>query len=161
MSRQNTSRRGEYRLREGIRANASPTLSQRFPELQSLTVEFSYFSPEGTPRSSPVRYEVNLARARSVFRLDCLNSECVAGDYDLSTAIAIAVLQRLPTAEGEISCVGWLSKLTIDRLHCGNALRYTLSLEYGTHPRVDAILQAPETGTSHSRSTLENPGKLK
>ena len=161
MIRQNNSPRGEYRLREGLRVSASPTLSQRFPELHSLTVEFSHFNSGGMPRSSPVRYELNLACARSVFRLDCLNSECVAGDYDLSTAIAIAVLQRHQTAKGEISCAGWLSKVTIDRLHCGNELRYTLALGYETHPRAEASHWEPETLRPDSISTLEDPGKLK
>jgi hypothetical protein len=66
-----------------------------------------------------------------VFRLDCPNSECIGGDFDLSEALTQTVAAREGTATGEMCCQGWLSKTTIDRLHCHNILRYKLSLEYG------------------------------
>jgi len=49
----------------------------------------------------------------------------------LSAVVAQAVATRQTTATGEMCCQGWLSKTTIDRIHCHNILRYDLSLAYG------------------------------
>jgi hypothetical protein len=48
----------------------------------------------------------------------------------LSEALAKAVAARQATVTGEMCCQGWLSKTTIDEVHCHNILRYKLSLEY-------------------------------
>src|SRR3954447_3368294 len=112
--------RADYRQRESQRTNESVSLSQKFRELKSLTVEFSYFSPEGISRNRQIKYKVNPAFAKSVFRLDCINQECVGGDFDLSEALARAVAARQEVVNGEMCCQGWLNKNTIDRLHCHN-----------------------------------------
>lgn len=130
MRHQKFTPRADYRIAESLRAKASGSLSEQFPELKALTVEFAYFSPEGVTRNSKIKYTVNPAFAKSVFRLDCMNPECVAGDFDLSAVIAQAVAARQATATGEMCCQGWLSKTTIDRVHCHNLLRYELSLTY-------------------------------
>ena len=123
--------RADYRQEEALRTNESVSLSARFSELKSLTVEFAHFSPEGVTRNRQIKYTVNAEHAKSVFRLDCYNSECVRGDYDLSEALAQAVAARQTTVTGEMCCQGWLNKATIDSVHCHNILRYKLSLKYG------------------------------
>jgi len=130
MRHQKFTPRADYRLAENVRAKASVSLSEKFPELKALTVEFAYFNPEGVTRNSKIKYTVNPEFARSVFRLDCMNSECVAGDFDLSAAVAQAVVARQTQTTGEMCCQGWLSKTTIDRVHCHNILRYELRLKY-------------------------------
>jgi hypothetical protein len=122
--------RADYRLQESQRTHESVSLSEKFQELKSLTVEFGYFSPEGVTRNRQIKYTVNPEFAKSVFRLDCNNSECVRGDYDLSEALAKAVAARQVKVTGEMCCQGWLSKTTIDSIHCHNILRYKLSLAY-------------------------------
>ena len=129
--------RADYRIAESLRTKASVSLTEMFPELKALTVEFAYFSPEGVTRNSKIKYTVNPAFAKSVFRLDCMNSECVAGDFDLSAVLAQAVAARKATVTGEMCCQGWLSKTTIDRVHCHNLLRYELSLTYGKRVPVE------------------------
>lgn len=126
--------RADYRLEEARRAAASVSLSQKFPDLKSLTVEFAYFSPEGVTRNSQIKYTVNPEHAKSVFRLDCINPECIRGDFDLSEVLARAVAGQQTTAAGEMSCQGWLNKANIERSHCHNILRYKLCLEYRTRP---------------------------
>jgi len=122
--------RADYRQQESHRIRESVSLSEKFRELKSLTVELAYFSPGGVTRSSQIKYTVNPDRAKSVFRFDCLNGECIRGDFDLSEALARAVATRQATASGEICCEGWLSKTTIDKVRCHNILRYKLQLEY-------------------------------
>jgi hypothetical protein len=93
-------------------------------------VDLAYFGPESLTRSSQLRYTANLPHARSVFRFDCPNPECVQGDFDLSADLANAVAARQTTVSGELVCQGWRSKTTIDKLSCGHVLRYTLTIGY-------------------------------
>ncbi|MBI2927282.1 MAG: hypothetical protein HYY24_16430 [Verrucomicrobia bacterium] len=122
--------RADYRLQESQRTKESASLSEKFRELKALTVELAYFSPEGVSRNSQIKYTVNPDHAKSVFRFDCANDECVGGDFDLSETLARAVSARQTTASGEMCCQGWLSKTTIDQVHCHNILRYKLTLGY-------------------------------
>ena len=136
MSRQKFTPRADYRQLESQRSKESLTLAEKFKGLKSLTVEFAYFSSEGVDQNRHIKYTVNPEHARSVFCLDCINDECIRGDFDLSEALARAVAARQTTVTGEMRCQGWLSKTTIDRIPCHNILRYKLSLEYGTRASV-------------------------
>ena len=132
MRHQKSTPRADYRRQERQRSDESVSLSEKFRELKSLTVELAYFSPEGVSRNSQLKYTANPNFAKSVFRFDCLNSECVAGDFDLSEALAQAVAARQATATGEMCCQGWFSKTTINKDHCHHILRYKISLGYST-----------------------------
>jgi len=122
--------RAEYRQQEAQRVAESPSLAETFPKLKSLTLESSYFNPHGVTRNREIKFQPNLERAKSVFRVDCVNQECVGGDFDLSAALAQAVADGETTVTGELSCQGWRSKTTIHETHCHDILRYKLTLEY-------------------------------
>jgi hypothetical protein len=122
--------RAEYRQQENQRIQGSATLAETFKQLKSLTVDLAYHDAERGTRNAEIKYTVNLAHAKSVFRIDCQNSECVGGDFDLSQALAKAIAGREEEVTGEMCCQGWLSKAAIDRTHCHNTLRYQLTLEY-------------------------------
>jgi hypothetical protein len=130
MRHQRLDARAEYRQQENQRAQDSITLANKFRELKSLTVDLSWHTPGSVGNSSEIKYTVNLSRAKSVFRFDCPNAECVRGDFDLSDELEQAVATRQEIAAGETECQGWLSKTTIDRIHCHHILRYKLSLGY-------------------------------
>ena len=106
------------------------SLSEKFRELKSLTVEYGYLNPQRISRNSQIKYTVNPDHAKSVFRLDCPNHECVGGDFDLSEDLARAVAEHRTSVTGKSCCQGWLSKTTIGRIHCNNVLKYTLGLGY-------------------------------
>lgn len=130
MSRQKFTPRADYRLQESQRTSESTSLAAKFPELKSLTVEFAHFSPEGVTQNRQIKYTVNPEHAKSVFRFDCINPECIRGDFDLSEVLSQAVAARQTAATGEVSCQGWLSKTTIDQIRCHHILRYKFTLEY-------------------------------
>jgi hypothetical protein len=130
MYHQKVGPRAEYRRQEGERIKNSPTLAERFGQLKSLTVDLAYFGPENLTQSSHVKYTVNLAHAKSVFRFDCPNQECVQGDFDLSANLANAVADGHTSVSGEVVCQGWRSKTTIDKVYCGHILRYKLTAGY-------------------------------
>ena len=130
MHQQRHGPRAEYREEEGQRVRESATLGEAFRKLKRLTVSLEYSDPAGLAKSKQVKYEVNLANAKSVFRFNCLNDECIRGDFDLSDELAKAVSDRRSSVSGEVVCQGWRSRTTIDSVHCHNILRYTLSLGY-------------------------------
>jgi hypothetical protein len=127
-SRHKIGARAEFRKQEGRRIMDSASLSDRFPKLKTLKADLSFCTPDGIASSSRLKYLVNLDHAKSVFRFDCLNRECVHGDFDLSEALARAVAAHKTTAIGELRCPGWRSKDTIKHIYCRRILRYKLSL---------------------------------
>jgi hypothetical protein len=137
--------RAEYRQQQAQRVSESPTLSELFPELKTLTVESAYFNPDGGTRNREIKFTPNLEHARSVFRVECVNQECVGGDFDLSDVLAHAVAERQTKVTGEMPCQGWRSKTTIGQVHCHDILRYELTLGYhAAANRVTPELQAAE-----------------
>jgi hypothetical protein len=122
--------RAEYRLRESQRANNSATLAERFPELQSLRADLTYFDPDGLKQTGEMRYKVSVAYAKSVFLFVCRSGECLAGGFDLSDAVAEAVTRRRKSAVGEIRCQGTHEKPKESGRPCRNLLRYKLTLGY-------------------------------
>ena len=124
--------RTDYRRQESQRTQESVSLSEKFRELKSLTVELVYFSAEGVTRNRQIKYTVNPEHAKSVFRFDCLNEECIRGDFDLSEALVQAVAAHQTTVTGEMCCQGWLSQTTLEQTRCHEILRYKLTLGYAT-----------------------------
>src|SRR5437667_4575913 len=98
MHHQKVGARAEYRQLQGQRLRDSGSLADKFPQLKSLTVDLTYYDPEGVTRNSQIKYTVNLANAKSLFRFDCQNDQCVSGDFDLSDELTSAVTARLKTA---------------------------------------------------------------
>ena len=141
MYRVRTGPRFEYRELIGRQVSDSPSLSARFPQLKSLTVDLGYYNSAGVPKNSQIKYTPNLDFARSVFRVDCPNNGCIRGDFDLSESLANAVAAHRATVSGELCCQGWQSKTTIDTVPCHNILRFTIGLVYETG-RAPAALRA-------------------
>ena len=122
--------RAEYREQQARRVIASPSLAEKFHKLKSLTVSVVHYDPTGLTQYRQLTYDVNLGHAKSVFRLDCTNEECVHGDYDLTHELASAAAHRVTTAKGELRCDGWQSKAQIKKTKCRHVLRYQLKLGY-------------------------------
>ena len=130
MYQQRLGARAEYRQAESQRVKDSASLANTFAKLKSLTVGLAHYDPEGVNKTSEVKYTVNLNGAKSVFRFNCPNTECVRGDFDLTEPLADAVKARKTSVTGEMICQGWRSRTTIDTVHCHNVLRYKLTLSY-------------------------------
>lgn len=126
-----TNPRAEYRLREIQRVNDSVSLAEKFPKLKSLRVDLTYFEPDGLTRTGEMKYKVNVEHAKSAFSFVCRNGDCLAGDFDLSDAVAEAVANRRKTSNGEIRCQGKRALPKEDERPCHNLLRYKLTLGFG------------------------------
>ena len=122
--------RAEYQLLEGQRVRESDSLAEKFKKLKSLTVEFTFLSSATDAQNTSVKYSVNLDNAKSVFRLNCPNHECVRGDFDLTKLLARAVAKRAKQVTGEMACQGWRNRQSIRSHRCDSVLRYKLRLGY-------------------------------
>jgi len=122
--------RFEYRQRQKQRVKDSPLLVEKFRQLKSLILELGYYDSTRTTKNAEVKYVPNLETAKSVFRVDCPNQECIGGDFDLTELISEAIAKHRTSVSGELVCKGWLSKATINTVPCHNVLRYKLSLGY-------------------------------
>ncbi len=122
--------RAEYREQQGKRVVASPTLAEKYRKLKSLKVSVGYYAPEGITQQRQLTYTVNLTNAKSVFRLDCPNAECVQGDFELTKELAAAAAKRAKSVEGELRCKGWQDRASIKKTKCNHVLRYKLKLAY-------------------------------
>jgi hypothetical protein len=107
-------------------------------------LDLSYFRPGSFARNSEVKYTVNLANAKSRFRFSCPNEQCVAGDYDLSTALARAVAAHQTTIAGEVVCQGWRCQAAIGEVRCHHMLRYKIRAKYA---RYKPPAEPEQTGT--------------
>jgi hypothetical protein len=130
MAKRHLGPRAEYRQQERRRADNSASIAERFPDLKSLTAELGFQNPEGGGGGNLIRYSVNISNAKSVFRFDCPNVECIGGDFDLSAELTDAVAEHRSTAVGEFCCQGWRSKATVGTRRCQHKLWYRLTLGY-------------------------------
>jgi hypothetical protein len=122
--------RKEFRVRENQRVRDSASLAEKFPKLKSMSVELAYFNLGSVNPSGQLTYKANVANAKSVFRLDCSNQECVQGDFDLSDVLAEAISKKRKTLVGEATCQGWRRTDAINTMRCNTILRYKFTLGY-------------------------------
>ena len=130
MPSRKTNPQAEYRQRTIQRVNDSVSLAEKFPTLRSPRVDLVYFDPDGLTRTGELRYKANVAHTKSVFSFACRHGDCLAGDFDLSDAVAEAVAHRRKSAEGEIRCGGTREMTKGNAKPCANLLRYKLILGY-------------------------------
>jgi hypothetical protein len=122
--------RKEFRMSESQRVRDSVSLAEKFPKLQSMSVELAYFNPGNPNPSSQLKYTANVTNAKSVFRVDCNNHECVQGDFDLSAVLAEAITKKQKALVGEATCQGWRRTDAINQTRCHTLLRYKFTLGY-------------------------------
>ena len=122
--------RAEYREKQHQRVVTSQCLSEKYHELKSLTVNAEYYAPKGLTQYRQLTYDVNLSHAKSVFRLDCCNEECVQGDHELTAELSKSITKHSKTIVGELCCKGWQNKALVKKTKCNHVLRYKLKLGY-------------------------------
>jgi hypothetical protein len=124
--------RTEYRRGRAAQIDNSPSLAARFPKLKILRVVTDYFDSSGEARTGGMKYKVNPAHGKSLFCFNCMNVDCIGGDYDLTDPLAQAVARKQTVAEGELRCQGTRhskERKPHDR-PCQSILRYKLTLGY-------------------------------
>jgi len=79
-------------------------VSAHFPEVASIVISMMY-SQRGIQKALP-RTVNFFPGSYALFRVDCLNKDCVDGGFDLTQIITAMIQNRREAAKGELSCVG-------------------------------------------------------
>jgi len=123
--------RAEYRLRRNEHVNNSPTVEQKFPALKKLSMRLDYFDDSGIARTGGINYTLNVAHAKSTLSFNCVHSDCVGGDFDLTQELSQAVCDSQKSISGEMRCQGIRHNMNQkDSNPCQGILRYKLTLGY-------------------------------
>lgn len=85
----------------------SGLVSKLFPEVASIVVSMMY-NQKGIQKSLP-RIVNFFPGSYALFRVNCLNKNCVDGGFDLTQIITAMVENHRETAKGDLSCEGSLS----------------------------------------------------
>jgi len=98
-SRKNTAR--AERLQRRLDAGSVAT---HYPEVASIVVSMMY-TQKGVQKSLP-RNVYFSPSSYALFRIDCLNKECVDGGFDFTQVITGMIRNRKGTQKGNLSCEG-------------------------------------------------------
>jgi hypothetical protein len=79
-------------------------VATHFPEVASIVISMIY-SQRGLQKSLP-RIVNFFPGSYALFRVGCLNKDCVDGGFDLTQVITAMVQNRKEAAKGELSCEG-------------------------------------------------------
>jgi hypothetical protein len=79
-------------------------VSTHFPEVASIVISMMY-SQRGIQKSLP-RTVNFFPGSYALFRVNCLNKDCVDGGFDLTQVITAMIQNRREAAKGELSCEG-------------------------------------------------------
>ncbi len=130
MSARKINARQEYRLKQRERIEGSPLIVKLFPRLKGLKVTLMFYDAKGVTKNGEMKCKMNVDHARSALWFSCSAGDCLAGDFDLSTALASAVAGRHTVATGELRCQGARKRGDRERVPCQALLRYKLNLNY-------------------------------
>lgn len=92
-----------------------------FPEVAGIVISMTY-SQQGVLKSF-TRVINFFPGSYALFRIDCLNKECVDGGFDLTQIITGMIRNHRETARGDLSCEG----------DCPSADHSTIAYEVAIH----------------------------
>jgi hypothetical protein len=98
-------------------------VSTHFPEVASIVISMIY-SQRGIQQSLP-RTVNFFPDSYALFRVDCLNKDCVAGGFDLTQVITAMIRNRREAAKGELNCEGNGSSADHSAIVYEVAIQYT------------------------------------
>ena len=79
-------------------------VATHFPEVTSIGISMIY-NQRGLQKSLP-RIVNFFPGSYALFRVDCLNKDCVDGGFDLTQIITAMIRNRREAAKGELICEG-------------------------------------------------------
>jgi hypothetical protein len=97
-------RRNAARIENQQRKLDAGFVNAQFPEVAGIAISMMY-NQRGVQKPLP-RVVNFFPESYALFRIDCLNKECVDGGFDLSQVITGMIRNRREAAKGELSCEG-------------------------------------------------------
>ena len=97
-------RKNAARIEKRQRKIDAGFMGTQFPEVKGIVISMIY-NQRGIQKSLP-RVVNFSAESYALFRVDCLNKECVDGGFDLTPIITGMIRNRREAAAGNLSCEG-------------------------------------------------------
>ena len=104
MNNSANSKKNAARIERQQRKLDAGSVAAQFPEVTGIVVNMIY-SQRGILKSLP-RVVNFFPGSSALFRIDCLNKECVSGGFDLTQVITGMIRNRREAAKGDLSCQG-------------------------------------------------------
>lgn len=98
-------------------------LQAQFPEVKGIVVNMIY-NQRGIQKSLS-RVVHFFPGCSALFRIDCLNKECVDGGFDLTQVITGMIRNRRESAKGNLSCEGDTPSADHSTITYEVAIKYT------------------------------------
>jgi len=95
----------------------------QFPEVASIVINMTY-NQRGILKSLP-RVVNFFPGSYALFRVDCLNKECVDGGFDLSQLITGMIRNHKEAAKGDLICEGNSTSASHSTIAYEVAIQYT------------------------------------
>ena len=100
-------------------------VSTHFPEVASIVINMIY-SQRGIQKTLP-RIVNFFPGSYALFRVGCLNKDCIDGGFDLTQVITAMIQNRSEAAKGELSCEGNVPSAG------HSAIVYEVAIQYNAH----------------------------
>jgi hypothetical protein len=104
MNNSMNSRKNAARVERQQRKVDAGVMVAQFPEVASIVISMMYIQ-KGIQKSLP-RVVNFFPGSYALFRIDCLNKECVDGGFDLTQVITGMIRNRKQAATGDLCCGG-------------------------------------------------------
>jgi hypothetical protein len=104
MNNSMNSRKNAARTERQQRKLDAGFVEAQFPEVTGIVINMIY-NQKGIQKSLP-RVVNFFPSSHALFRVDCLNKECVDGGFDLTQVITGMIRNRRKAAKGDLNCEG-------------------------------------------------------
>jgi hypothetical protein len=122
MNNSMNARKNTARLERRQRELDAGYMNMKFPEVAGIVIRMTY-NQRGILKSLP-RVVNFFPGSYALFRVDCLNKECVDGGFNLNQVITGMISSRRETAKGALKCGG-------DSLSADHAtITYEVAIKY-------------------------------
>lgn len=98
-------------------------MQAQFPEVAGIVINMIY-NQRGIQKSLP-RVVNFFPGSSALFRIDCLNKECIDGGFDLTQVITGMIRNRRASAKGDLSCEGDSPSAAHSTIAYEVAIKYT------------------------------------
>jgi len=104
MNNSMNTRKNAARLERRQRKLDAGLVDAQYPEVRGIVISMIY-NQRGIQKSLP-RVINFFPGSYALFRVDCLNKECIDGGFDLTQVITGMIRNRKEAAKGDLSCEG-------------------------------------------------------
>jgi hypothetical protein len=104
MNNSMNTRKNAARMERRQRKLDAGFMDAQFPEVAGIVISMIY-NQKGIQKSLP-RVVNFFPGSCALFRIDCLNKECVDGGFDLTQVITGMIRSRREAAKGDLRCEG-------------------------------------------------------